>query len=248
MPLDWIVQQSRLSFFSSEPLSISEQDWKTITGQDEAENRTALPNGKQYSGKFSGGLFSLAYSGVRCDVLLNVDESAQDPAQEQELRGIGKWDEVSDSFPRALEPFLSGLKSPLVRLAFGAILMWEARSKEDAYEEIGKLLSSVEVDPKNMRDLIYRINWPRMSAVIPDLELNRITSWGSMNISKALLQMTGQQMSIAAAGPALHTVRLEIDHSTSQNRTDPFEPSMRMPIFSELVEMARANARDGERP
>jgi hypothetical protein len=248
MPLDWVVQQSRLSFFSREPISISEQDWKGITGQDEAENRTAVPNGKQYSGKFSGGLLSLGYSGARGDIVLNADENAEAFALEQKLTSLGSWDGVFRSFPAIVGAFLQQFNFPIQRLAFGAVLVCQSDSKEDAYEKLGTILSSVKVDPKNMRELVYRINWPQMSNVVPGLELNRITGWSTVGVAMATFQVASPQTLMETAGPTLHFVRLEIDHNTDQSRGDPVEPALRMPIFGELVEMARENATMGERP
>ena len=248
MPFDWAVQQLRLSIFSNEPVSVTEQDWKTLTGQDEAETRTALPGGKQYAGKSFGGLFSIAYSGTRADILLDVDATTEDLTEDQKLPCIGKWEKLSASFPGIIEPFLEHVKFPIVRIAFGAILACPVPSKEDAYKLLDELLDSVDIDPKNMRELIYRINWPQMSKVIPDLELNRITNWSAVNVTRKLLQMTGAEMSVAAAGPLLQAVRLDIDHSTAQGNIAPFEKAQRVPIFQELVKMAGENAEAGECP
>lgn len=121
MASDWLAQQLRLTFFSGDPISVSEADWQAITGQPEAETRTAVPGGKQYSGKFSGGILALAYSGARGDVILSVDESAVD--LENGLPALGTWDELSQSFASSVEPFLESRKHPLVRIAFGAVLL-----------------------------------------------------------------------------------------------------------------------------
>ena len=59
MPLDWAVQLLRLTVFSNAPIPVSERDWHTITGQEEAENRIAILGGKAYSGRFAGGQLSL---------------------------------------------------------------------------------------------------------------------------------------------------------------------------------------------
>lgn len=247
MALDWLAQQLRLSFFSSESIPVSEAGWTTITGQAEAETRISIPTGgKQYSGKFSGGVLALAYSSTRGDVILAVDQSSVEP--DNQLPAIGRWDEISQSFASSVEPFLEAIEPPIVRIAFGAVLLSRAESREDAYQKLGHLLDSVTIDPQRMRDLTYRINWPLMSKVIPDLELNRITSWGAIAIFQSILQIAGSQASLAPASSTLNAVQLEIDHNTAAGRNVPFERTQRIPIFRELVSLAHENGEAGECP
>ena len=246
MPLNWAVQQMRVSLFSSEPISLSEEVWRVITQQEEAETRTAIPNGKQYSGKFSGGLLVVAYSGLRCDIVLNIDDTLADSTEEPKLPVIGMWNDLSESFLKFISPFLESLEFPLVRIALGSVLVLEVASKEDAYRQLDKLLESVQIDPENMRELTYRVNWPAKSSVIKGLELNRLTTWNAVNISRTVMQMTGSEMTVAGAGKEIHTVRLELDHNTVLTHKTPFEKSVRLPIFKELVALARENAEKGE--
>ena len=64
-----------------------------------------------------------------------------------------------------------------------------------------------------MRDLIYRVNWPQLSSIIPDLELNRITTWTAVAIRQGVLQIVEQRSSLISS-PPIYGVRLEIDHNT----------------------------------
>jgi hypothetical protein len=250
MPFDWATQSLRLSIFSDAPVIVTEKDWKTITGQDEADIRTVVPGGKSYIGNYSGAQLALAYSGPRIDILLSPSAVAEESLENQKsLPGIiGPWTEHAETFPKALSGYLGGLQFPVVRLAFGSILLCEAASHEDAYEKLDELLESVDVDPNKMRELIYRINWPQMSKVIEELELNRITNWSAIRFTQNLLQLTGPQVSMTSSGVHRHAVRLEIDHNTGVDNKRPFERNELMPIFDELVMLARENAVSGERP
>ena len=105
MVLDWLALQLRLSLFSSEPMPVSEVSWTAVTGQAEAENRAAVPGGKQYSGKFSGGILTVIQTSARADVILAPDETSV--KLDDQFPAIGKWDESSESFA-SLVPCLSG--------------------------------------------------------------------------------------------------------------------------------------------
>lgn len=245
MPYDWAVQQLRLSLFASEAISLTEKDWKTITGQDEAENRTAIPGGKQYSGKFMGGTFAMGFAANRSDLILTYDDSTPDLTQEVFLPAIGKWAELSKSFATAVSPFLADVALPITRIAFGAILLLPSRTHEESYAKLDGLLPSVKVDPKG-KELSYRINWPTPSKVIKGVELNRITAWASVNFTRMIMQVTGVNMTSAPVSNEHQFVRLDIDHNTPAGRTEPFEKAQRVPIFEELLALAQQNAEVGE--
>ena len=109
------------------------------------------------------------------------------------------------------------------------------------------MVQSVKVDPVRMRELVYRVNWPKESSVVKGLELNRLTTWSSMNYVRGLVQMADPGMTVAPAD-TISAVRLELDMSTFQGRKEPFEAGSMIPILEELVLMARENAKAGERP
>jgi hypothetical protein len=245
---NWAVQQMRVSLFSSDAMSLSEKHWKQLTGEDEAASRIAIAGGKQYSGKFLGGTFSVGFSSTRCDIILGYDGTLDDPTLEPKLPAYGNWEEISETFLTAVTPFIEGFEFPVVRLAFGALLLAPASSKEDAYSQMGKLLRSVKVDPVHMREFNYRVNWPQSSTTVSGLEVNRLTTWSASGFYRALMQLTGTEMSAAAASDLIHAVRLEMDHNTSQAHKEPFGKAIRIPILRELLSMARDNAKAGEHP
>lgn len=242
MPLEWLTEQVRLSVFSSGPVPAGEQDWKSITGQEEADNRTAIVGGKMFSGGFRGGNLTLAYSGPRIDVILNA--VLKEDRQEPQFASVGSWSDVSVAFHDTITAWLKQTTLPILRLAFGGILLHQVENREKAYEVLDGLLPSVVVDPK-MSELIFRVNWPVQSKVIAGLMINRITNWSALRASKARLQMTGESFNVTS-GPEVNAVRLEFDHNTDQANTKPFDGSQLAPIFEELVEFAEENVEKGE--
>lgn len=245
MPNDWVVHQLRLTLFANEPVSFTEELWKVVTGETEAAARMAIPGGKQYSGKFMGGMLVMGYAGNRADVILNHEDGSLGSEQEFYVPSIGKWNELSKTFHDAVTQLLSELAWPINRVAFGAVLLLPVGTRQQSYEKLGQFLRSVSVDPQS-RELSFRINWPRTSKVIDGLEINRITSWSSVHFARAVVQLTGSTMNIAKAGSDYQCVRLEIDHNTSRGRKDPFKQTERLPIFDELLALADENVKTGE--
>ena len=246
---DWAVQLLRVSLFSSGAVALTEaRHWKLLTGQDEAENRLTIPGGKQYVGKFLSSVFNLAFYAQRCDVIANADDTMPDTTKLHTLPTFGLWDEVLDEFLAAVCPFVEAFEFPIIRVAFGGVLLAAAESKEDSYRQLGELVQSVKIDPVRMRELVYRVNWPQQSSVVNGLELNRLTTWNSIMFARGLMQITGAEVTMATAESSLNAARLEFDMNTFQGRKEPFEAGTVVPILHELVFMARENAKAGERP
>jgi hypothetical protein len=132
MPREWVTEQLRLSAFSNAPIPTTERDWQKITGQEEAENRTAIAGGKMFSGSFQGGTLSLAYSGLRADIILNA--TLKETAEEPQLPSFGRWSDTSVFFRDTVSKWLEQAAVPMVRLAFGAILLHQVDSRESAYK------------------------------------------------------------------------------------------------------------------
>ncbi len=242
MPAEWVTEQLRLSAFSNGPIPATERDWQKITGQEEAENRTAIAGGKMFSGTFQGGTLSLAYSGLRADIILNA--TLKETTEEPQLPSFGRWSDTSVSFRNTVSKWLEETAVPIVRLAFGATVLHQVATREAAYKTLDELLISVEANPK-MRELLFRCNWPSESKAVPGLMINRITTWSAIRASQSRLQITGESFNVSP-GPELNAVRLEIDHNTDQAISEPFDRARLVPIFQELVELARQNVERGE--
>ncbi len=178
MGLDWGVQVARLSLFLSEPHAISDKDWAIITGQEEAETRQAVPGGKRLSGSVPNGVMHMSATASRFDVILTAADINE--GEELQLPSVGPYDETFASFFESTCKWIAGVNPSAIRIAFGAVLTCKTANREDAYGHLRDLLKSLKVDPKNMRDLQYQVNWPGKSKVEQGLVVNRITTWSAL--------------------------------------------------------------------
>jgi hypothetical protein len=245
MGLDWGVQVARLTLFLSEPHAISDKDWSIITGQEEAETRQAVPGGKRLSGSVPSGVMHLSATASRFDVILTTADIAE--GEEVQVPSVGPYDETFTSFFDSTCKWIVEVSPSATRIAFGAVLTRKAANREEAYVHLRDLLKSLKVDPKNMRDLQYRVNWPGESRVEQGLVVNRLTTWSAFRIIRKFLQISETSVE---DDDTRHVdgVRLEMDHNTDEAKRAPFDQRKLIPIYSELVELARRNAVEGEVP
>jgi hypothetical protein len=245
MSLDWGVDVARLSLFLSEPYPISDKDWTIVTGQEEAGTRQVVPGGKRLSGAVPTGVMHMSTSASRFDLILTAAEIGK--GEEMQLPSVGPLDETFKSFFESTCKWIEKVKPSVTRIAFGPVLTRRTADREEAYRLLGTLLKSVKVDPKNMRDLLLRVNWPRTSKVEQGLVVNRLTTWSSMRLVRKLLQISDADVT-DAGGEHIYAVGLEMDHNTDEGKKTPFDQRNVIPIYLELVELARQNAAEGEVP
>jgi hypothetical protein len=246
MSLDWRVQHAGLTLFSSEQITVSDKDWQAITGQEEAETRQTIPGARSLSGKVLNGLLNVGASGARADVILNAAVEIDHSTEKRTLPVIGSIDDALTTFFESTSKWAAEMRHPIVRVAVGAILLSGADNQEQAYQQLAELLLSVKVDPKRMQDLQYRVNWRCESKIEKGLLINRLTTWSAMHIFRRLVQIVGTDVTTEDQAGKLTAVRLEIDNNTDDSRKAPFDQAQLVPIYSELLDLARENAAKGE--
>jgi hypothetical protein len=243
MSLNWGAELARLTVFSGNAATVSEKDWQAITGQEEAETRQIIAGGRRLSGKVSNGLLHVSASGQRIDI---VNVRADDEPAQNALPVLGSYEEVFGAFFEFTKQWLQELPLPVVRLAFGAVLLCETQSRDRAYEELATLISSLKVDPDRMRDFQYRVNWPGESHVVKGLLLNRLTTWSALRLVQQHVEVSGEGLRASELDTVVYGVRLEVDNNTDPAWKAPFDRESLIPIYLELLDLARDNAVKGE--
>lgn len=247
MSIQWNAELLRVSLFSNEPIRPAESLWTQLTGIEEAESRRSTPNGgKMYSGTFEEAQMTLQFNVNRVDIFRSSKPETMN-AEVPMFPSLGEWRSNHARFAELLEKWISSVDFPMVRMAFGAVLLAEFQSQEDVLRNLAPLTPSLKVDEK-MRELIYRINWPIGSKSVDGLMLNRITQWNPAQLITKSIILDEQSAQTLDLDESRHALRLECDVNTDATNTQPFDFERRVHIFRELIELAAENAEKGERP
>jgi hypothetical protein len=234
----------RLSVFFPETAELTVADWKKVTGKEEPETLQNVTGRRSMIGPFLGGVIQMNAVGPRIDCVI-LPKAPTETVEEGYVPNIGTLEQICKDFVEATGPWLAGITQPINRIAFAGVALFKSEDLRDAYKTLLSLLQSVNGDPNRMRELMFRVNWPKSSRNVNGLILNRITNWSVLQIRLQLVMQTGQQTVINEA--ALSTViRMEFDHNTDADRTDAFDPKVLIPIYEELTALALENAEKGE--
>lgn len=239
---NWSVESMRLSVFSPDAPTGTEADWKLLTGQDEAEIRQNVPGGKVYVGNFGLGRVNLGFGPGRVDVVIGKAPSSS--PDEAALPTFAPWQSAVGEFEPLIANYLAKFSKPIIRIAFGAVVLSIAADEPSVNSLLQNFIPSVKIRAET-EDFLYRVNLPAVSRV-NGLALNRITSFGSMKLQSGTFKMDGSEASLVFR-QQLFAARLELDHSTSAGNTVPFSANQLIPIWKELVGLARENVEVGEK-
>jgi hypothetical protein len=238
-PPEWEAQVIRLSVFLSRPFDGAGTLWKDLTGDPPESDETRQREGSRRQwGVWQGMTLEVQSSAVRLDILAGPEIVPPSPSVT-----IGPFVSVLESFNKIVRAWLAKGGFSCTRLAIGLVVLAKASDREETYGLLGKLVPSVKFDPDHSREPLYRINRPKKSSTMTDMEFNRLTTWNSILI----------KVSIADSGTSTKVIdqtyaRLECDHSTPAEWPSGIASDQVPKIYDELISMASENALSGELP
>jgi hypothetical protein len=192
------------------------------------------------SGPFLRGLLQVIVSPIRIDITLSPVIGAD--ALLGASQTLGDFTAELDDFASTVRKWLPGCGLPALRLALVAKALAPADSPTSAYEILKGNLTSVDVKPGKMRDMMFRVNWPAVSALMPENYLNRITTWASVTISTR----GGSQGGPVTTMIEKYYAYREIDVNTPVEHFDELPADQLVPIFNELYQVVVSTAETGE--
>jgi hypothetical protein len=163
---------------------------------------------------------------------------------------FGSLPEKRVAFDTLMERWLSGQKNlQATRVAFGLGSLLSVPDRQAVYGRLAPLIPSLRLEPDTWKEFTYQINRPIKSNFDRELEINRLTTWGSIEFR----DMEGGVNPVSAALTLQHVgsrlyARCECDVSTPAERTDPLAAERLITIYRELRDLAVENVERGELP
>ncbi len=242
----WQLEFARLIAFPADPPFFLDQHWwqDLASGEPEDFVSTRKKHTREDRGSFQGVVLSL-----RVD-LSRVEWLIQPPVEVDELPGnlptIGPFREKVDWFVDLLSPWLANLCPPLVRLAFTGKLLQAAATQQEAYRVLAAHLPAVNFDP-NPNDFLLQINRRKTSTIVPDLPLNRMSTWSKLNVTLSVESpSTTPRQKFMWPDNCYTAVELDINTAPESTQILPREPLPR--LFRELASLGVEIAERGDIP
>jgi hypothetical protein len=247
---DWQAESLRLTAFLTPSVQPNGGDWWASIAGTQPETRTAKPALGQLvdSGTFEDNMLTLSIQAGRIDWFLGPNPAvAQDSSVP--IKSVGPFSSALDGFLRAMLKWLE-LCPPVLRLAYGVVLLEPTESKEAGYKRLAESLPSIRLDAKDSEDFFYQINRPRQTpANLGHLKVNRLSKW-SVSSFQMFSSVIAPDMKIPYQhlGPKTLVCRLELDISTPAEKPDELPHEKLKEIFRELTVVGTEIAEKGDVP
>lgn len=243
---NWETENLRLTAFTNTQIRPESITWWHDLFNESPDSSLSRPKQgvRKDEGPFQDGILVLNSQPGRIDWRYNWK-----PEENSEgLPVIGSFDKYLEIFSGIMKEWLTKAP-PIIRLAFGAVLLKEVGSRQDGYIELNRYLPSVELDPEEAFDFLYQINRRRNSQVIIEnaLPINRLSKWSMVRLRRLVVNIGDDQSArTAMAGEDVYACRLELDISTNQDYSENFPREKLNEIFSELIEMGKEIVLEGD--
>ena len=246
-PLDWQVENLRMTAFPSPSAEFNlETDWWTdlIGVPPETSIRRARQGILHQEGQFEEHKrLILTIQPNRINWLFAAIEAEE----ESTLPIAGSFEEMLGIFlPLIHRWFEFDTCPPLSRLAFGAVLLFPVDTRQLGYQQLDRLLPSIELDTEGISDFLFQINRPRDDITqIEGLQINRLTKWSVITLRQVNL-ILGQMSMKTLERQEVFACRLELDINTHQDFNGELQPEQLPELFNELVDLGREIAGKGD--
>ena len=241
----WIATNVRLTFF---PEASGKIDWAPVWSalvgdveplsiNDNRSNDTLV-----ISGPYEEESLRIIISNNKCDIILSP--RIVDPVMELPPN-LGLFSERLELFSPWMAQLTTSEYIPNVtRIAFGANLVQVYDSEGDSLKALKKYLQKLDFAGMSTNDLLYQVNRPHISTIIPELVLNRLSTW--RQVQQAILRINTGHVDETHTR-SVFVVQLTLDMSTDITRVKSLPPKSVHAVFLELVEKGVWISQNGDK-
>ena len=241
---EWDIESLRLSIFYPPGGSTLSGLWEQLMGiAPENEANRPREGIRQEQGSAEGNRLSLDIRSERLDWHI---VGGQPPRGEEGRSPVIKLiagERMTPLLGRALDVSLRSL-SQVHRLAFGAVLVWQASDRNEGMRQLSKFLPQMDLENRGGSDFIYQINRLSRSTLARHVTINRLSRWQTEELQGGMLRVTPTKPSFEIFERVLiNKLILDVNTAPESNAISPD----RMPsLFGELTILANDIAIKGD--
>ena len=226
--------------------------WAKVAGTD-PENKTAKPSRGELveAGIFQGNALTLSVQPGRIDWILGPNVAIEDDLSV--IKSMGSFERARTTFSAVMSNWLKYCP-PIVRMAYGAVLLEPVENREKGYLRIAEYVPAVKIDPLGSEDFFYQINRPRESITAKGIRLNRLSKWSVASFQPVSFSFgipqnqPAQPLVYSHGGAPVMACRAEFDLSTPGGIQYEVPHDKLPSIFNELLALGWEIAQHGDIP
>jgi hypothetical protein len=215
--------------------------WKELIGTEPEQSIADLRRGeKRDSGFFQNNRLNLHVSRNKFAWVYQFSDQA---LKDFDIPVIGSFLEEVPSFRKLIVESFKKVEYPILnRVAFGCVLLVKVNNEAESLRLLQRFIPNIKLDPHDSSDFFYQINRRRISTVVPELKINRLSKWSTSTWSLAEMS-EGRNIQTATT-----FCQLELDVNTVPDYAGELDPDVISQVFSELIDYAIEISEKGDVP
>ena len=243
---EWGIESLRLSLFYPPGGNALSGLWEQLVGIA-PENQSNRPREgiRQEQGSVEGNRLVLDIRDERLDWHILGGQPPRGEEGNSPVVKLNAGERMTPFLARALGVSLRSL-GQVHRLAFGAVLVWQAPDLNEGMRQLSKFLPQLDLENRGGSDFIYQINRRSRSTLAPHVTINRLSRWQTEELQGGTLRVTPIQPRFEISGRVLiNKLILDVNTAPESNAISPD----RMPaLFGELANLGHDIAIKGDVP
>lgn len=241
---DWHATSLRMALFPQQALPLTADVFGAFVGAEPDVQEDRPKEGiRRQVGKIDTAQLTATITPVMIDFVLSpLPLTAENVMGDLSSLRIGELKAELAKFEKRILTWLPKWEVPTTRVSLLVQARASASSKEGAYEILKNNLSSVSVNPKEMSDLIYRVNWKAKTELLPEGYFNRLTTWAAINLKVTGSLSQENQVTVRDQNFA----QVDMDINSPSERTEALPKDKISTIYAEFFHLAANIADSGE--
>jgi hypothetical protein len=229
--------------FTQKALPLTTDLFSPFAGETAEQQEDRPKEGiRRQSGPLDGAELRTGLSPILAEFFLGPPPLTADKMLGEFPHTTGELKAELAKFERRLLQWLPKWEAPTMRVSLVVQARASAVSPINAYEILRDNLTSVAVNPGEMGDFMFRVNWKAKTDSLAEGYLNRLSTWTAVQFRVLAGSAGGPQVQIATRDFA----QVEMDLNTPADRKEPLPRDQLGPIFGELFQLAVEIADHGE--
>lgn len=242
---NWEATILQIGLFTQKALPLTTDVFTAFVGEFPERQEDRPREGiRRQIGRFDEAELRTTITPVRVDFVFGPAE----PTPASLLGGfsfsVGELRAELAKFERRVLAWLPKWEVATTRVSLVVRARARASSSVDAYRILQENLTSVNVRPGEMSDLIFRVNWRAKTSTIPEGYYNRISTWNAVKLTATAAAQGGPEVTVGEQDFA----DVEIDINTPADRVEPLPREKLGTIYGEFFQLALRLAEAGEGP
>lgn len=162
-----------------------------------------------------------------------IVQPVPDQLQVVQLPTLSDLGELLPKFTSIVGQWIAGQAQEITRLAIGCGALLPTENNAQSYLRLKELIRVIEIDAARFRDMQFQVNLPVKATAVPELLVNRISSWAAIEFHFKLMAPTAEQPAVTS-----YFSTCSIDVNTDAARVVAFDPSVLPLVLGELCQKA----------